>query len=162
VTDDLLRDFEVALVGRGCQIERRAADWAFSFEDAGHLNTDSPWRLVVEERIAVADEDDGQMFGLGQPVDATGRANALLAAEQVATVQVDRVTADIRILFESGLRLDIFNISSGHEAWQAKFPRGDQTVTLVGMGGGRVAFFIAQTDAPPQIMTMQLLERDRD
>lgn len=155
----LLADFEQALKGRVCKFKRRETDWVFDFGDRRHITTDAPWRIVSEGRIAFADEDDGQKFGLPKPVEGERHANMLLKSRRIERVEVDPVTADIRIHFYGGVRLDVFTNSMAYESWQARFTVGDQTVELVGMGGGALSACRYDSASPPQFMTMKPLSR---
>lgn len=125
-----------ALRGRECCVSRREADWNFDFGGRLHIAASVPWRIVTGDGIAHGDEDDGQQFGLPQPVDGEARVNALLSGQKVCKVEVDGQTADLRVLFDGGARLDFFNNSSGYEGWQASVPVGGRVLTVVAIGGG--------------------------
>jgi hypothetical protein len=120
---------------------------------------EAPWRIIADGRIAFADTDDGQKFGLPEPVKGAHLANSLLAKLQVQAVTVDRVTADIRMDFETGTRIEVLNNSSGYEAWQAEFVSGDQLISLVGMGGGDIGFSISEGPTRPSVLKMSVLPR---
>ena len=51
-------------------IKKKDYSWFFVFGEEVSLVTESPWRLISEERIIVASQDHGQQFGLPKPVDA--------------------------------------------------------------------------------------------
>ena len=139
--DDLALAFEAAVVGRLCHVQRREADWAFDLLDNLGLAVGCHWRLVSPEGIALTDEDDGHKFGLPKPVDAEAKANDLLAGATVSSATVDRITGDLFLRFSNGLRLDLLNNSSGYEGWQGGFHHEGKAVSVVAMGGGRLAFF---------------------
>ncbi len=140
MTADVLTAFEDALKGQGCTVKRRNYDWAFDFGEGGEITIAAPWRIVRRGAIAHADTDDGQQFGLPAPIDGEVRCNDLLAQVRVAAVMVDRVTADICVQFDDGTRLELFNNSSGYEGWQATFRSEGETIAVIGMGGGNIAF----------------------
>ena len=94
------------------------------------------WRVVTGEGIAHGVDDDGQWFGLTQRVDGEARANELLKGQQVVSVELDSQTADLRLLFDGGARIDFFNNSSGYEGWQASVPAGGKELTVIALGGG--------------------------
>lgn len=94
------------------------------------------WRIVSDEGVRLVDEDHGQSFGLPEPIDAAAHANALFSEARVVTAKIDPVTADLRLEFVNGLRLELLNNSSGYEAWQARFGGGG----VIGLGGGSLAF----------------------
>ena len=139
--DDLGLAFEAALVGRSCRVERREADWSFELQDGTGFAVGCHWRLVSPEGIALTDEDDGQQFGLPEPVDAETKANALLRATTVTSATIDQLTADLCLRFSNDLRLDVVNNSSGYEGWQGSFDHGGKRTSIIAMGGGGLAFF---------------------
>jgi len=137
VTIDLDDAFRTALVGKPCTVVLREHDWDFAFGPANGIAVSVPWRLVGGEAIALTDCDHDQLFGLPKPVNAEARANELLSGAVVQGVQTDAVTADLRIWFSNGLRLELFNNSTGYEGWQAVL--GGHTI--VAMGGGGFSVF---------------------
>ena len=125
------------LFGRLCKVTKREFDWNFNFGEGLSITASVPWRIVTPDGIAHADRDDGQWFGLPQPVDGEARANSLLSERRVAGVEADELTGDLRIDFGDGVRLDLFNNSSGYEGWQADLTRDDApSLTIIAMGGG--------------------------
>lgn len=136
---DPVDELRGALLGRKCSVRRREHDWSFEFGAGCSLAVSSPWRLVGSERVLVTDADDGEPFGLPQPVDAARSANEALAEAAVEEVAVAPVTADLTITFSGGLRLEVWAGSSGYEAWQAVFPGPAGERSLIAMGGGTLA-----------------------
>jgi hypothetical protein len=136
---DHLADFEEALVGRHCVIQRREADWAANLVGGGCISLPVPWRIIAEGRIAFADEDDGQKFGLPGPLDGEAEANRLLAGKAILRAEVDRQTADLILHFEAGARMDVFNYSAGYEGWQANLPPEAGGLWVIALGGGDIA-----------------------
>ena len=139
--DDLALAFEAAVVGRSCRVKRREADWSFELQEDTGFAVGCHWRLVSPDGIALTDEDDGQRFGLPEPVDAETKANALLRGTTVTSATVDRLTADLCLRFSNNLRLDVVNNSSGYEGWQGSFDHDGKGSSIIAMGGGGLAFF---------------------
>jgi hypothetical protein len=130
-----------ALSGRECRVIRREADWSFNFGDRLHIAVSVPWRVVTADGIAHGHDDDGQWFGLPEPVDGEARTNDLLQGQKVAEVELDEQTADLRIVFGDGVRLDLFSQSSGYEGWQACLQDGGKEAVIIALGGGGLATF---------------------
>ena len=127
-----------ALHGRECRVTRREVDWSFNFGERLNIAASAPWRVVTADGIGHGVEDDGQCFGLPEPIDGEARTNDLLRGKKVVGVELDGQTSDLRIAFEGGARLDFFNTSSGYEGWQATV--GGQTGdTIIALGGGKLA-----------------------
>jgi len=136
VSIDLADLLHRGFVGRPCVVSRREHDWSFNCGDACGIVGHVPWRLVEAGYIALTNADDGQKFGLPEPVDAETRANALLNRATIDRVQADPVTADLSLWFSNGLRLDLFNHSTGYEGWEAWLQDDDRSVSVIAMGGG--------------------------
>jgi hypothetical protein len=94
--------------------------------------------VVTADGIAHGVQDDGQWFGLAQPVDGEARTNDLLHGQKVVGVELHDQTADLRLVFDGGARLDFFNNSSGYEGWQASVPAGGKELTVIALGGGQL------------------------
>jgi hypothetical protein len=125
-------------IGRECsQIERRDYDWVFSFEDAGKVTCECPWRIICDNRIALTNIDHGQLFGLKVPIDGAKKAKELLDGKNVVSIKVAPTSSDLAISFEGETTLEIFNYSSGYEGWNA----GSQGFYVVAMGGGKLAIW---------------------
>ncbi len=123
----------------------------FDFGDGCAITVSSPWRIVVQHRIAHADSDDGQWFGLSAPVDGQSRSNQLLDRLVVEAVEFTVATADIKILFDGETQIEIFNHSSGYEGWSASFCLDGRHGTIIGLGGGELAVIAAdELGTPPQ------------
>ena len=137
---DYLHVLQHAATGATCSVVKRENDWLFTFANALILYVECPWRVVTEKGIAVTDEDDGQLFGLKEPVSAANRANALLLGTGLTNLQVDLRTADLRLTFEGGVQLQVFNNSCAYTGWRASFRYGEQALTAVGLGGGGLDF----------------------
>lgn len=128
-----------ALQERECRVTRREADWSFDFGEGLNIAVAVPWRIVTPEGVALGDEDDGQWFGHAQSMDGEARANELLQGQKVVNVELDGQTADLRVVFDDGARLDFFNNSSGYEGWQASVRAGGKELTVIALGGGSLA-----------------------
>lgn len=121
------------------KITRRENDWLFEFGDTHKLVVECPWRILAEGRIAHADEDDGQRFGLEKAVAGAERALSLLEGKRVRKFGIDEVSGDLRLEFVGGVALELWNNSSGYEAWSAIAKHGAQEFGIVAQGGGGVA-----------------------
>lgn len=111
-------------------------NWVFDFGEGCMLSVGSPWRIRDGNRIRLGDCDHDQQFGLPAPVDAELAACDLLKGRAVCDLVLAEGTADLTIEFEGGLRLEVFNNSSGYEGWQLAAPGGR---LLVALGDGDVA-----------------------
>jgi hypothetical protein len=78
---------------------------------------------------------------LPQPVDGEARSNELLDGACVVEVSISAETADLLIQLDAGVRIEVFNNSSGYEGWNVSYPdpNGAGEVRLIGLGGGDIA-----------------------
>ena len=141
MSDDPLSTFARALHGQTCAVGKRDYDWALDFGDQSSIGVSVPWRIVSGGAIAFADSDDGQKFGLPEPIVGATRANTILTDRRVTSVEVDPLTADLHVYFDEETRIDVFNHSSGYEGWHASYPSDRGRMEIIGLGGGRLAIF---------------------
>lgn len=129
-------------LGSTCQqVIRRENNWYFEFDGRGGLSAECPWRILDQGRIAHADEDDGQQFGLPEPVNGAARALGLLRDKAITSVEISPITGDLKIQFGGATALEFFVNSSGYESWQASAKRGRRSINLVAQGGGQISFW---------------------
>lgn len=136
-----LAQFRALAVGHHGGVRRHEQGWVFRFGRASWLTLECPWRIVVDGRMVLASEDDGQRFGGQAPIDIEARANAILGQLRATSVAFADGTADIQIVFDGDTRIDVFNDSMGYEGWQAGYRQGDTEVSIVCGGGGRLGVF---------------------
>lgn len=148
---DYLAEFEGALVGCHLSIQRREHDWLASLGGRNEIRVSTPWRIVANGRIAFADQDDGQKFGLPAPLDGEAEANTLVQGKAIIEAVVDRQTADLTLHLIDGTRVDVFNHSSGYEGWEATVATPSGGILVIALGGGGVSIFLRgsePTDLP--------------
>jgi hypothetical protein len=120
---------------RSVRHDESSETWVFDFGDGYLLQVTSPWRITDARRVALGHLDHRQQFGLSEPVDGQSAALALLKDRRVIYAVVLEVTGDLQLDFEQHNRLEVFNESSGYEAWTLSSPDGRM---LVALGGGEV------------------------
>jgi hypothetical protein len=91
------------------------------------------WRLVESGRIRVTSDDDGQQFGLSEPVDAAAEVNVRLTSAIVEEVGLRQGLLDLVLRFGNGHLLEIIPTSSGYEAWDVRC--GSRRFVAIGGGG---------------------------
>jgi len=106
--------------------------WQFHFGESVTLTTECNWRIVSATKIEITSDDDGQKFGLPEPIDSRVEALKLVVDESVLDVQVDPSCADLILRF-GAVRLEIVNHSSAYEAWTLAAPG----LLMVGRNGDR-------------------------
>jgi hypothetical protein len=113
--------------------------WQICFgQEKAILNVEGFWRLIVNERVAFACDDDGQKFGLPAPLNGTAWCNEALQHKQVVAFEFRANVSDLAVVFEDGSRLELFNSSCGYEGWSYHVKNGQ---TIRALGGGDVAIF---------------------
>jgi uncharacterized protein DUF6188 len=109
--------------------------WIFDFGESYVLQVACPWRLIKDGGIALGHCDHGQWFGLPEPVDVETAVFDLLRKHGVLDAVITDGSADLSVDFGAGVRLEVFNSSSGYEGWILNAPGGR---FLVAQGGGRL------------------------
>jgi hypothetical protein len=122
------------------EVRRRDSDWSFAFGDSVSLTAECPWRILSDGRIAHADTDDGQKFGLPAPVDGEEKTLRLLRHATIQRITIRGDTGDLSIAFGTGKVLEIINNSSGYEGWHI----ASADFEVIAPGGGELAIFSMQ------------------
>ncbi|MDQ6632206.1 MAG: hypothetical protein M3Y82_10705 [Verrucomicrobiota bacterium] len=123
------------LTGSGlAKVEKKDYSWFFNFEQGGHIVTESFWRLVTPERIAVTSEDHEQLFGLKEPVNAAERVMTTIKNRTIGHYLFSNICSDLILYFEDKIELHFLNTSGGYESWRAR----KNDVLVVSGGGGRL------------------------
>ena len=138
---DWLSALEQGLVGRQCVICRRECDWSVALEGGGGISIAVPWRIVASGRIAFADTDDRQQFGLPAPIDGEAEANRLISGKAITRLSINEETADLSLHFGDAARLDLFNHSMAYEGWDIALTPETGGLRVIALGGGELAIF---------------------
>jgi hypothetical protein len=118
------------------EVEKAGHLWQLRFGDGvATLNIECPWRLLSQGAVAHGGDDDGQPFGLSEPIDGVKKTTRLLAASPVVSLNVREICSDLSLTFENGVVLEAFNGSSGYEGWTCSGTDG----TVVAQGGGTLS-----------------------
>jgi len=112
--------------------------WQFYF-DEWYFIVSAPWRLVNAEAFLIGRNDDGQWYGLTEPVNTTTRATDILHGRKVASVLITVPTADLRVLFEGDLEWQVLTDSIGYEPWN--FSGKTSNINIVALGGGELSLW---------------------
>lgn len=111
--------------------------WHFHFTSAG-LIIECPWRVVNKGVVVLGADDDGQRFGLPEPVSVLQQFPKLIENSIVTDLKLHDETADLSIFFGDDLRLEAFNDSSGYEGWKFSDAKG---MEVIATGGGDLAIW---------------------
>jgi hypothetical protein len=128
----------LALLGSSCtSVDKEEYSWHFGFGSGGAaLSLECLWRLRASGCIAYGRDDDGQTFGLPEPVDGVAMCERLIGRSPVASLEIRDGCGDLSVEFKNGVMLEVFNGSAAYEGWT--FSRKDGLL-VVAQGGGRLA-----------------------
>jgi len=118
-------------------IEKKDYSWFFKFASDISVVTESPWRLIYENRIVVTSEDHGHQFGLPEPVDAALVAVSKIAGHTVEAAVISECSGDLTIEFSGRAQLELLQMSGGYESWRLIVGNSE----TICMGGGEIAHF---------------------
>jgi hypothetical protein len=126
------------LLGQPLQtVEKKDYTWLFGFGGSVSLATESPWRLIEQNRIVVSSEDHNQQFGLPAPVDAAREVLSRAGGRTVEAGSVAVDSGDLIIRFPGRIHLQLLQLSSGYESWRL-WADGSESICR---GGGSIAHF---------------------
>jgi hypothetical protein len=124
------------LVGKRYQRAiKREYNWLFEFDDEATVAVECLWRLVINGRIRLTSQDDGQQFGHSSPLDAANELNSQLANARIVAIDLNDGTLDLAIRVDGDRTLEILPDSSGYEAWIAYNGQSQ----FIAIGGGDLA-----------------------
>lgn len=109
--------------------------WHFSLGASERIAVDCLWRILRGGRIVLTGLDHGQRFGPPTPVDAARDAMKALSEAHVTHVQLREATADITMMLDGNLCLEIIPDSCGYESWELHAPAGRH---YVAQDGGQI------------------------
>jgi hypothetical protein len=89
---------------------------------AASLVVESLWRISVDGDLRLTSRDDGQQFGLLEPVDAPAMARSLLQGRTVSDVRLDIRRGDLWLVLDGNTVLDVITESAGYESWSLQAP----------------------------------------
>lgn len=139
---DYIAELEANLIGKSCCLTRRECDWAIDIDSDFGISVSAPWRIVANGGSALGAQDDGQIFGLAAPLDGEAEAKRLLGGTHIIKAAIDRRTGDLTLIFNSDVRLEIFNSSRAYEGWVAGGRVGAQHLSVIACGGGELAILV--------------------
>ena len=111
--------------------------WFFSFSDGGSITTESCWRLITNDGVAVTSEDDGHQFGLNEKVNAGVRILKETEGKKVRAYSIAERTSDLRVTLEGDVWLDFLCLSSGYESWSSQH----RSAMVICAGGGKTVVY---------------------
>ena len=121
--------------GDSLSVQKSEAEWHFHIGSNLIVSGFSLWRLVGHDRLLVTGNDDGQQFGLLEPVSGEREFNKLVSGAEICGVTLSEVTGDLAFLLSNGLTLEILTFSSGYESWSIS---KDGEFFAAGASGGLV------------------------
>lgn len=102
--------------------------WVLSLSGGGSISTESVWRLLTLDGMAVSSADHGHPLGLPAPVDAAALAMLVTSTSPIVAARVDPRAPDLIVQFENKSVLQVLATSTGYECWQVCDPSGACTV----------------------------------
>jgi hypothetical protein len=108
------------LIGRQLSSARKSDyTWFFDFAPDGQVATESSWRFTDTAHVLVTSEDNEQLFGLKDPVDAASWVLGKTKGTKITKSFVAERSSDLVIEFEGGLYLEFLCLSAGYESWRS-------------------------------------------
>jgi len=122
------------LIGRTIiNVEKADYSWCFILDDGSTISTESAWRLVTVNGIAVTSVDHDHTFGLPASVNAAERVAKTVAQSPVSGFELRERTGDLVLALSNNASIEFLNLSCGYESWRTV--HGEQEVICMGGGG---------------------------
>jgi len=110
--------------------EKLEHSWALKFSDCS-ITAECLFRVIVDGRIAVTNNDDGQKYGLPAPVDVSHELNVLLGQSNIVLSKLSDNGRDLSLVFSNGVQLQLIAEFSGYEAWNVNYTVNGQPRIMV-------------------------------
>ena len=117
------------------RLDKEAQEWVFNFSDDVFVRISTPWRIINNEQILQTSGDEGQIYGLPQPVNVSKNVMNILKDKKITGFANDTITADLTFEFEGNLKIQTFGDSAGYEPWKMYFKNG---LEYVAQGSGKI------------------------
>jgi hypothetical protein len=101
------------------------------------------WRILKNSKIILVSTDNGQQFGLPEPLDLVSEITKELTGKTLKRIIADKDTADLELEITDEIKIEIYTSSSGYENYYLAI----NNKTFIGMGGGTIEE-IVPTDEP--------------
>lgn len=135
MTEELV--FKTNALFQSMSFDRDTDSWWFVFADNIVFNAHTMWRLLKKNGIQWVSLDNGQKFGLPEPIDLVDKVTTELKEKRLTEVKVKKDTADILLTLSDDLEIEIFISSSGYESYNFSIDKKN----YIGMGAGDIAIF---------------------
>jgi len=107
-------------------ISHTSPHWLFKFIK-GKLLIGCPWRILEGGKKFLASGDEGQIYGLTEPIDLKKQVMLLLSGKKITKFEIEEKTGDISIEFEQDIILQTYGFDS-YESWEITAPDGSYYV----------------------------------
>jgi len=115
--------------------DKDADCWLFSFADKIYATSSGFWRLLENNKIIFVSFDNGQQFGLPEPIDLVEELNKMLTGKCLIKIEVVKGTFDLILTLTDEFKFEIYIASSGYETYD--FAINDKR--YIGLGSGDIA-----------------------
>ena len=110
--------------------------WRFKFK-TDYFNCSGLWRILKSKKIERVSLDNGQQFGLPNPINLENEVNELLKDKKLEAIIIKKDTSDLQLILTDNLEIEIFISSSGYETYDFSF----DSKRYIGQGSGDIAIF---------------------
>ena len=111
--------------------------WRFSFSDNINFIAQTIWRVLKNKKIQWVSLDNGQQFGLPNPINLIDKLTSELKGKHLLEIIVKPNTADLLLNLTDNLQIEIFISSSGYESYNFSINKKN----YIGMGSGEIAIY---------------------
>lgn len=150
MTEDLI--FKINSIFESVNYDKGSDSWQFHFANGIYAGSSTGfWRLLKSNRIVLVSLDNGQQFGLPQPIDLVVEVIKILTGKKLKEIKVSRETGDLTLTISEDIKIQIFIISSGYESYDFLI----DGKKYIGLGSGSIGL-VEATDNPQFFKVRQL------
>ncbi len=135
MTNELI--FKTNSIFQSSTYDKDADSWSFVFADRIYFNIQTIWRLFDNKKIKRVSLDNGQQFGLPQPIDLAPEINEYLIGKKILEIKVKQDTGDLILTLTDNLQIEILITSSGYESYNFTIDNKN----YIGLGSGDIAIY---------------------
>lgn len=111
--------------------------WHFLFDNNIVIDSDDFWRILKNDRILYTSFDEGQQFGLPDPLNLGEKLKEELTGKKLIELDVSETTGDLTLYLSDNIMLQVFITSCGYESYLFSI----DGKRYIGGGAGDISYY---------------------
>lgn len=110
-------DFELAEKFLIAENDYATYIWTFRFTNDVILKSETLWRLYQGNKILLISEDNGQQFGLPEPINLSANLNNIISGKNISRIRIED-SGDMKLFFDDEITIEFLITSTGYENYE--------------------------------------------